>query len=132
MPINMLLAVIFWITKKYKAEMLVTYELQMQMITEWWKQLFGESEGKDSKGLLPLSCIFSTDLHSLGQFIQEGTKTSYLKQLLKLKTTIRSCFNQSRARHWWLKLSSRKNIARGQYNCNPRCYRRSYQSRTCS
>ncbi|WP_338965262.1 MULTISPECIES: glucose-6-phosphate isomerase [unclassified Spiroplasma] len=71
--------------KKYKAEMLVTYELQMQMITEWWKQLFGESEGKDSKGLLPLSCIFSTDLHSLGQFIQEGTKNILFETVIEIK-----------------------------------------------
>ncbi|AOX43528.1 glucose-6-phosphate isomerase [Spiroplasma sp. NBRC 100390] len=71
--------------KKYKAEMLVSYELQMQMITEWWKQLFGESEGKDSKGLLPLSCIFSTDLHSLGQFIQEGTKNILFETVIEIK-----------------------------------------------
>ena len=52
------------------AEMLVTYEPQMAMIAEWWKQLFGESEGKEGKGILPCSATFSTDLHSLGQFIQ--------------------------------------------------------------
>ena len=61
----------------YTAEMFVTYHLQLTMIAEWWKQLFGESEGKDGKGLLPTSACFSTDLHSLGQFIQEGTKTEY-------------------------------------------------------
>lgn len=71
--------------EKYKAEMLVTYELQMQMITEWWKQLFGESEGKNSKGLLPLSCVFSTDLHSLGQFIQEGTKNILFETVIAIK-----------------------------------------------
>ena len=59
----------------YTAEMFVTYHLQLTMIAEWWKQLFGESEGKDGKGLLPTSACFSTDLHSLGQFIQEGKKT---------------------------------------------------------
>ena len=58
----------------YKSEMFVTYELQMTSIAEWWKQLFGESEGKEGKGLLPTSACFSTDLHSLGQFIQEGQK----------------------------------------------------------
>lgn len=58
----------------YKAEMLVSYESQMTMFAEWWKQLFGESEGKNSKGLLPCSVNFSTDLHSLGQFIQDGSK----------------------------------------------------------
>ena len=64
------------------AEMLVAYEPQMQMVTEWWKQLFGESEGKDGKGILPCSAIFSTDLHSLGQFIQEGKKVLFETLLL--------------------------------------------------
>ncbi|MFA7032077.1 MAG: glucose-6-phosphate isomerase [Bacilli bacterium] len=54
-------------------EMFVTYEPQMSQISEWLKQLFGESEGKDKKGLFPASATFSTDLHSLGQFIQDGT-----------------------------------------------------------
>jgi len=55
-------------------ELLVSYEPGMQYFAEWWKQLFGESEGKNGKGLFPAAAIFSTDLHSLGQFIQEGTK----------------------------------------------------------
>ena len=54
-------------------EMYVTYEPQMSQISEWLKQLFGESEGKEKKGLLPTSATFSTDLHSLGQFVQDGT-----------------------------------------------------------
>ena len=54
-------------------EMYVTYEPQMSQISEWLKQLFGESEGKDKKGLLPGSVTFSTDLHSLGQFLQDGS-----------------------------------------------------------
>lgn len=58
----------------YHAEMLVSYETQLTMVAEWWKQLFGESEGKEGKGLLPCSANFSTDLHSLGQFIQDGSK----------------------------------------------------------
>ena len=58
---------------KYPVEMYVTYEPQMSQISEWLKQLFGESEGKEKKGLLPGSVTFSTDLHSLGQFIQEGS-----------------------------------------------------------
>ena len=61
----------------YSAEMFVTYELQLGMVAEWWKQLFGESEGKEDKGILPTSGTFSTDLHSLGQFIQEGSKVLY-------------------------------------------------------
>ena len=54
-------------------EMYVTYEPQMSQISEWLKQLFGESEGKEHKGLYPGSATFSTDLHSLGQYVQEGT-----------------------------------------------------------
>ena len=57
----------------HPVEMYVTYEPQMTQISEWLKQLFGESEGKEKKGLLPTSATFSTDLHSLGQFIQDGS-----------------------------------------------------------
>lgn len=55
-------------------ELLVSYEPGLQSFGEWWKQLFGESEGKDGKGIFPASAIFSTDLHSLGQYIQDGSK----------------------------------------------------------
>ncbi|MGZ9800131.1 glucose-6-phosphate isomerase [Mycoplasma sp. AC1221] len=58
----------------YAIEMMVSYEPKLQYFLEWWKQLFGESEGKDGKGLWPTSCLFSTDLHSLGQMIQDGNK----------------------------------------------------------
>lgn len=58
-------------------EILVSYEPAAQMFCEWWKQLYGESEGKDGKGLLPDSVIFSTDLHSLGQYIQEGLRNIF-------------------------------------------------------
>ena len=63
-------------------EMLVTYESQMSMVAEWWKQLFGESEGKEGKGLLPASVNFSMDLHSMGQFIQDGNKCLFETLLL--------------------------------------------------
>ena len=55
-------------------ELMVSYEPAYAMMSEWWKQLFGESEGKDGKGLFPASAVFSTDLHSLGQFVQDGSK----------------------------------------------------------
>ena len=58
-------------------ELLVSYEPAFTMMGEWWKQLFGESEGKDGKGLFPASATFSTDLHSLGQFIQQGSRTMF-------------------------------------------------------
>lgn len=61
----------------YDVEMFVEYEPQMQKVAEWWKQLFGESEGKDGLGILPDSAVFSTDLHSLGQFIQDGKKVLF-------------------------------------------------------
>ncbi|MCH3966137.1 MAG: glucose-6-phosphate isomerase [Bacilli bacterium] len=61
------------VQKKYISEMFVSYEPQFRMITEWLKQLFDESEGKDNQALLATSGIFTTDLHSMGQFIQQGT-----------------------------------------------------------
>lgn len=63
-------------------ELLVSYESQLSMVAEWWKQLFGESEGKEEKGLFPASVNFSTDLHSMGQFVQEGTKLLFETILL--------------------------------------------------
>lgn len=58
-------------------EILASYEPFSAMFNEWWKQLFGESEGKDGKGIYPASVIFSTDLHSLGQFIQDGSRIMF-------------------------------------------------------
>lgn len=58
-------------------EILVTYEPKMHYIIEWWKQLFGESEGKDNKGIYPSGAEFTTDLHSLGQYIQEGRRNLF-------------------------------------------------------
>ena len=58
-------------------EILVGYEPYMLMLNEWWKQLYGESEGKDKKGIFPASVIFSTDLHSLGQYIQDGLRNLF-------------------------------------------------------
>ena len=55
-------------------EMLVNYEPELQYFTEWWKQLYGESEGKDQKGIFPAGVSFSTDLHSMGQYIQDGRR----------------------------------------------------------
>ncbi|MBQ7336364.1 MAG: glucose-6-phosphate isomerase [Clostridia bacterium] len=58
-------------------EVLASYEPFSAMFNEWWKQLYGESEGKDQRGIFPASVIFSTDLHSLGQFIQDGNRTLF-------------------------------------------------------
>jgi len=58
-------------------EIMVSYEPRYTMMNEWWKQLYGESEGKDNKGLFPASVVFSTDLHSMGQYIQDGRRTLF-------------------------------------------------------
>ena len=58
-------------------EILVNYEPKMQYFTEWWKQLYGESEGKDEKGIFPAGALFTTDLHSMGQYIQDGRRTLF-------------------------------------------------------
>lgn len=63
--------------KGYSTEILVAYEPAFTMMSEWYKQLFGESEGKDNKGVYPSSVIFSTDLHSMGQYIQEGRRSLF-------------------------------------------------------
>ncbi|MBP1560481.1 MAG: glucose-6-phosphate isomerase [Oscillospiraceae bacterium] len=64
-------------SKNKSVEMLVSYDPSFAMMAEWWKQLFGESEGKDNRGIFPASAIFSTDLHSLGQFIQDGSRIMF-------------------------------------------------------
>lgn len=64
--------------RKGKAvEMMISYEPDYTMMNEWFKQLFGESEGKDGKGLYPSSAVFSTDLHSLGQYVQQGERVMF-------------------------------------------------------
>ena len=72
--------------KLYKnAEILVNYEPKMHYFTEWWKQLFGESEGKDEKGILPVGVDNTTDLHSMGQYIQEGRRNLF-ETVVSVKT----------------------------------------------
>ncbi len=63
--------------KGKSVELLVSYEPRFTMMAEWFKQLFGESEGKDNKGLFPASVTFSTDLHSMGQFVQDGARLMF-------------------------------------------------------
>jgi len=60
--------------KGYSIEMLLNYEPSLHYVSEWWKQLFGESEGKEGKGIFPASADLTTDLHSLGQYIQDGQR----------------------------------------------------------
>ncbi|SDJ11731.1 glucose-6-phosphate isomerase [Alteribacillus bidgolensis] len=65
-------------------ELLVNYEPSLRYVSEWWKQLFGESEGKDQKGLFPASLDFTTDLHSMGQYVQEGRR-NMIETVLQVK-----------------------------------------------
>ena len=63
--------------KGKSVEILANYEPAVHYVSEWWKQLFGESEGKDNKGLFPASVDLTTDLHSMGQFIQDGSRVMF-------------------------------------------------------
>lgn len=63
--------------KNKGVELLVSFEPRFALMAEWFKQLFGESEGKDNKGIFPASCIYSTDLHSMGQFVQQGSRIMF-------------------------------------------------------
>ncbi|MBF1559645.1 glucose-6-phosphate isomerase [Segatella salivae] len=60
-----------------KIEIVVNFQAKLHFFAEWWKQLFGESEGKDNKGIFPAACDFTTDLHSMGQWIQEGERSIF-------------------------------------------------------
>ena len=71
--------------KGKKVELLACYEPRFDMMAQWYKQLFGESEGKDGKGIFPSSVIFSTDLHSLGQYIQESGASLMFETVLNIK-----------------------------------------------
>ena len=77
--------------KGKQIEILECYEPNFALMNEWYKQLFGESEGKDNKGLFPASCIFSTDLHSMGQFIQEGTRNMF-ETIVNVKTPAKDLY----------------------------------------
>ncbi|MCL2634936.1 MAG: glucose-6-phosphate isomerase [Oscillospiraceae bacterium] len=82
--------------KGFSVEMLVAYENFFMMMNEWFKQLFGESDGKDGKGLFPASATFSTDLHSLGQFIQEGSNIIF-ETVVQFKNTDNDFFLENDA-----------------------------------
>ncbi|WP_347281897.1 glucose-6-phosphate isomerase [uncultured Alistipes sp.] len=68
-----------------KTEILGSYEPQLQYVNEWWKQLYGESEGKEGKGIFPASVTLTADLHSMGQYIQEGERTLF-ETIISVKT----------------------------------------------
>lgn len=64
-------------SNKKNIEILASFEPKLQYFTEWWKQLYGESEGKEGKGIFPASVIYSSDLHSMGQYVQDGERTIF-------------------------------------------------------
>ena len=74
-----------------KIEILVNYQPKLHFMAEWWKQLYGESEGKNSKGIFPASVDFSSDLHSMGQYIQEGERTLF-ETVISVKKVEREVF----------------------------------------
>jgi glucose-6-phosphate isomerase len=74
-----------------KIEILVNYQPKLHFMAEWWKQLYGESEGKNSKGIFPASVDFSSDLHSMGQYIQEGERTMF-ETVISVKKVEREVF----------------------------------------
>ena len=77
--------------KGKSVEMLVSYDPSFVMMSEWYKQLFGESEGKDNKGIFPASVTFSTDLHSMGQYIQDGARIMF-ETVVDIKTPKQDLF----------------------------------------
>ena len=78
--------------RKGKAvELMACYEPNFTMMNEWYKQLYGESEGKDQKGLMPTSVVFSTDLHSMGQFVQDGARIMF-ETVVDIKKPARDLF----------------------------------------
>ncbi|NLK02707.1 MAG: glucose-6-phosphate isomerase [Clostridiaceae bacterium] len=80
----------------YTTEILVSYEPGLQYFSEWWKQLYGESEGKDGRGLFPASMSFTTDLHSLGQYVQDGRRI-LMETVLQVETAQEDIVIQSSA-----------------------------------
>ena len=76
-PFSMLQSAIFCCAKANRYEITANYEPSLHYISEWWKQLFGESEGKDQRGIFPASVDLTTDLHSMGQFIQDGARIMF-------------------------------------------------------
>lgn len=76
-----------FLRQKYNVEVLATFEPELQCFEEWWKQLFGESEGKQRQGIFPASAVYSTDLHSLGQYLQDGRRDIFETFLTVAKHT---------------------------------------------
>ena len=83
--------------KGKQVEIVANYEPSLHYVSEWWKQLYGESEGKDQRGIFPAAVDLTTDLHSMGQFIQDGARIMFETVLSVEESPRRSC---SRRRTW--------------------------------
>ena len=80
----------YFLQKGFSVEVLASFAPNMRYFIEWWKQLYGESEGKNGKGIFPAGLIYTTDLHSMGQYMQEGQRLMF-ETFLSVKQTRRSC-----------------------------------------
>ncbi|MCL2131738.1 MAG: glucose-6-phosphate isomerase [Lentimicrobiaceae bacterium] len=80
----------YFLQKGFNVEVLASFEPDLQYFIEWWKQLFGESEGKNGKGIFPTGLIYTTDLHSMGQYMQDGQRFLF-ETFLSVKQSKRSC-----------------------------------------
>ena len=89
-------------------EILANYEPSLHYVSEWWKQLYGESEGKDQKGIFPASVDLTTDLHSMGQFIQDGNRILYETVMNVGRVKRRDHHSGGAGRSGWIKLSGRQ------------------------
>lgn len=80
----------YFLKNNYKIEIMASYEYKLYYLIEWWKQLFGESEGKENKGIFPTGLIYTTDLHSMGQYVQQGARMLF-ETFLSIKNTSQKC-----------------------------------------
>lgn len=84
----------YFLKNKLKIEIMATFEPKLFYLIEWWKQLFGESEGKENKGIFPSGLIYTTDLHSMGQYLQQGERMLF-KHFYLLKMQIKNVLCQT-------------------------------------
>ena len=80
----------YFLKNKLKIEIMATFEPKLFYLIEWWKQLFGESEGKENKGIFPSGLIYTTDLHSMGQYLQQGERMLF-ETFLSVKNANQKC-----------------------------------------
>ena len=106
--------------KGKSVEVLANYEPSLHYVSEWWKQLYGESEGKDQKGIFPASVDLTTDLHSMGQFIQDGSRIMYETVLNVEKSREEVMIGERAGRSRWTELPGRTDGGLRQQECHER------------